>query len=71
MRGPALSRQDASVSIHTKMTTKECPVCGEAMKLRSREQIDRIPGSHQTRSKRITEWVCPECDHFEEAVDES
>lgn len=71
MRGPALSRQEASVSIRTKMTIKECPVCGEAMKLRPREQIDRIPGSSQTRSKRITEWVCPECDHFEEADNES
>lgn len=46
-------------------------MCGEAMKLRPREQIDRIPGSSQTRSKRITEWVCSECDHFEEADNES
>jgi predicted RNA-binding Zn-ribbon protein involved in translation (DUF1610 family) len=53
------------------MDTKECPVCGEAMKLRPREQIDRIPGSSQTRRKKITEWVCPECDHFEEANNES
>jgi YgiT-type zinc finger domain-containing protein len=53
------------------MATKECPICGEDMKLQTREQIDRIPGSHLTRTRRVTEWVCPECDHFEEADVES
>ena len=32
------------------MVTKECPLCGEMMKLRQREVIDRVPGSTQTRT---------------------
>jgi len=49
------------------MVTKECPLCGEMMKLRQREVIDRVPGSTQTRTSKYREWVCPECDYFEEA----
>ena len=26
------------------MVTKECPLCGEMMKLRQREVIERVPG---------------------------
>ena len=37
------------------------------MRLKIREQIDRVPGTKQTRTKRVREWVCPECDYFEEA----
>jgi YgiT-type zinc finger domain-containing protein len=54
-----------------KMATKECPMCGEHMRLTTREQTDRIPGSRDTKTKRVSEWVCPECDYFEEADDES
>ena len=42
-------------------------MCGERMRLQTREQIDRVPGSHQTRTTRVTEWICPECDYFEDA----
>ena len=49
------------------MVTKECPLCGEMMKLRQREVIERVPGSTQTRTSKYREWVCPECDYFEEA----
>ena len=37
------------------------------MRLHTREQIDRIPGTRETRAKAVREWICPECDHFEEA----
>jgi YgiT-type zinc finger domain-containing protein len=54
-----------------KMEPKECPMCGEHMRLQTRDQTDRVPGSREVRTKRITEWVCPECDYFEEADDVS
>ena len=53
------------------MVTKECPLCGEMMKLREREVIDRVPGSTQTRTSKYREWVCPECDYFEEAEEKA
>ena len=49
------------------MDIKDCPMCGERMRLRTREETNRVPGTRETRSKRVTEWVCPECDYFEDA----
>ena len=46
-------------------------MCGERMRLKARDQTDRVPGSRETRTKRISEWVCPECDYFEEADNDS
>jgi hypothetical protein len=45
---------------------KECPLCNEFMKLELREVVDRIPGSPQEVKRQTYEWVCPECDYFEE-----
>ena len=53
------------------MVAKECPMCGEAMKLREREVFDRMPGTTQTKRSKLNEWICPECDHFEEAEEEA
>ena len=53
------------------MVTRECPLCGEMMKLREREVIDRMPGSTQTRTSKYREWVCTECDYFEEAEEQA
>jgi YgiT-type zinc finger domain-containing protein len=52
------------------MDAKDCPLCGTAMKLKVRQEISRLPGRRETRSKQITEWVCPDCDYFED-VNES
>ena len=49
------------------MDQRECPVCGERMRLRTREQTDRVPGSRQVKVTTVREWICPECDHFEDA----
>jgi hypothetical protein len=49
------------------MPAKDCPMCGETMRLREREMVDRVPGTPQTKTTRFREWVCPECDYFEEA----
>ena len=40
----------------------ECPLCGEAMRLSEREVPERDGTVRQVR-----EWICPECDYFEEA----
>lgn len=44
----------------------ECPMCGESMRLKERETIDRIPGHPQAVKMTIREWVCPGCDYYEE-----
>jgi transposase len=49
------------------MDAKECPMCGERMRLKERAQTDRVPGTRETRTRRVSEWVCPECDYFEDA----
>lgn len=49
---------------------KECPLCGELMHLQRRESITRIPGTTKDIRTTTREWVCRECDYFEEA-DES
>jgi hypothetical protein len=36
------------------------------MRLVERELTDRVPGTLEWRRRKIVEWVCPECDHFEE-----
>jgi hypothetical protein len=51
------------------MADKECPMCGEMMRLREREAVDRVPGTAETKTTKSREWICPECDYFEE-VDE-
>jgi len=50
---------------------KECPLCGERMRLEKRETISRVPGSSQEVRIAYWEWVCRECDYFEEAEDEA
>ena len=42
-------------------------MCAEDMRLTERERIDHIPGTGQATRERAQEWVCPECDYFEEA----
>jgi C4-type Zn-finger protein len=49
---------------------RECPLCGERMRLVTRETVTRVPGTPQEVRTSIREWVCRECDYFEEA-DES
>jgi hypothetical protein len=44
---------------------KECPLCGESMRLHVRDVRDH-PGV-DSAVKRLSEWICPECDYFEEA----
>jgi C4-type Zn-finger protein len=45
---------------------KECPLCGDFMRLEKREVVTRLPGSSQEVKTIEKEWVCRECDYFEE-----
>lgn len=50
---------------------RECPQCGEFMRLSVREEIRHVPGTSQILRHPIREWICPECDYFEEADPET
>ena len=46
---------------------KECPLCGEDMRLTSREIRSPVAGpAGQVSVQQLREWVCPECDYYEE-----
>jgi YgiT-type zinc finger domain-containing protein len=68
-----LSRQSTGVNVNKNRTgqimadQKECPLCGENMRLRNTETTVHVPGNPSATSKTVREWVCPECDYFEEA----
>ena len=37
------------------------------MRLSVREIAPRVPGVNQPARHVVREWICPECDYFEEA----
>ena len=45
---------------------RDCPLCGERMRLVERTVVDRTPGTSEEKTTHFFEWVCPECDYFEE-----
>lgn len=45
---------------------RECPMCGEKMRRHEREVVDLIPGTSEMKRRMAFEWICPECDYFEE-----
>jgi hypothetical protein len=42
-------------------------MCGETMHLREHTTAVRIPGNPNATTRTTHEWVCPDCDYFEEA----
>ena len=40
------------------------------MRLEHREAVVQIPGNPRATTRRATEWICPDCDYFEEADEE-
>jgi transposase len=50
---------------------KECPLCGGSMRLRERQDVVRVPGNPGATVRTAKEWLCPDCDYFEEAEEES
>jgi len=47
-------------------TGKECSLCGATMRLHEYEKVDIIPGMSEVKKRKMSEWVCPDCDNFEE-----
>ena len=52
---------------HGAMSDKECPMCGTSMRLKSTEVETHVPGNPKPTVRTLREWVCPDCDYFEEA----
>jgi C4-type Zn-finger protein len=46
---------------------KECPLCGGSMRLKTSEQVLQVPGNPQPIKRMTKEWICPDCDYYEEA----
>jgi hypothetical protein len=42
---------------------RECPLCGTTMRLSVRD----LPPEGRQTARTVREWICPECDYFEEA----
>jgi Zn ribbon nucleic-acid-binding protein len=51
-----------------KEETKECPLCGDNMRRKDMELVDLVPGTgtSEAKKRKVSEWVCPECEFFEE-----
>ena len=47
--------------------TQDCPLCGGTMQLRTTISVARIPGNPRDTTHSSAEWVCPDCDYYEEA----
>ena len=46
---------------------KECPLCGGTMRYREIVTPVQVPGNPNATTRTTREWVCPDCDYFEEA----
>jgi len=46
--------------------TRECPLCGGTMSLNESKTEVQIPGNPKATIRTTREWVCPDCDYFEE-----
>jgi YgiT-type zinc finger domain-containing protein len=46
--------------------TKDCPLCGGSMKIKKTQSTTKIPGNPKPNVRAVREWVCPDCDYFEE-----
>jgi len=40
------------------------------MRWRERQHIIQLPGNPSATTLTIREWICPDCDYFEEIEDE-
>jgi len=40
------------------------------MRLKRTETAVQIPGNPRATIRQLAEWVCPDCDYFEEAEEE-
>lgn len=40
------------------------------MRLVTHARADRVPGTQETHTREAREWICSECDYFEEATED-
>ena len=71
-----MSRRHAGASVYLQRTrimpaSKECPLCGGTMKVTQNTTVTQVPGNPSATTRITMEWVCPDCDYFEEAEEES
>lgn len=45
-------------------------MCGSTMRFRKGETVVRVPGNPKATTRATREWVCPDCDYFEDAEEE-
>jgi hypothetical protein len=45
---------------------RECPLCGTIMRVKETQTVAQIPGNPKPTRTTAREWICPECDYFEE-----
>ena len=50
---------------------KECPLCGGSMGLREQQSVVKLPDNPSATTRTTREWICPDCDYFEDAEEES
>ena len=50
---------------------RDCPLCGGTMKIKQTKTVTRVPGNPSASTRVTSEWVCSDCDYFEEAEEES
>ena len=41
------------------------------MKFKETQSVLQVPGNPRAVTRTTAEWVCPDCDYFEEAEEES
>jgi len=41
------------------------------MRLREQQTVVNVPGNPSATTRQTREWICPDCDYFEEAEEES
>lgn len=49
---------------------KDCPLCGGTMHYKAHETVTLVPGNPKPSTSTTREWVCPDCDYFEDADEE-
>jgi len=45
-------------------------MCGGSMHVKQTHTVIQIPGNPEPTKRTTREWVCPDCDYFEEAEKE-
>ena len=56
-----------SITSFERWSRKNVPMCGERCGCTRANRPIACPALRETRTKPVREWICPECDHFEDA----